>query len=79
MASDHSYYMACTQSVYAISNLAVDTDKAVIGHLTRLTRIYCLNTILKQSSFLVLTNHISPEHLRTLELVLNEEVAAIRP
>jgi len=79
MATDHSYYMAATQSIYAIKKLDVQTDKSVIGHLTRLVRIYCLNVILKHSMFLTLTKHITPEHLRTAENVLNDEVKAIRP
>ena len=65
--------------MYAISKLDVQTDKTVISHLTRLVRIYCLNVILKHSVFLTLTKHMSPEHLRTAEVVLNGEVKAIRP
>lgn len=79
MATDHSYYMAATQSMYAISKLDVQTDKAVIGHLTRLLRIFCLNIILKHSTFLTLSQHITHEHLRTAESALNAEVTAIKP
>jgi len=71
--------MAATQSIYAIKKLDVKTDSAVVGHLTRLVRIFCLNTIVKHSLFLTLTKHITPEHLRTAETVLNDEVRAIRP
>tara|TARA_B110000285_G_C14912590_1_gene508662 strand:+ start:530 stop:754 length:225 start_codon:yes stop_codon:yes gene_type:complete len=74
MATDHSYYMAVTQSMYAVSKLDVQTDKAVHDHLNRMIRIFCLNIILKHSFFLPLTKHLSPEHLRTAEVVLNEEV-----
>jgi len=65
--------------MYAISKLDVQTDKTVIGHLTRLLRIFCLNIIIKHSTFLTLTQHITHEHLRTAESALNSEVSAIRP
>lgn len=79
MATDHSYYMAATQSIHTISKLDVQTDKQVIEHLTRMVRIFCLNIIIKHSNFLVLRKHITGEHLKSAELALLQEVNIIRP
>lgn len=79
MSTDHSYYMAISTAISAVEKLDVKTDIAVINHLKSLLKIFCLNVILKQASFLPMTKHLTSAHLRTAENVLNLEVAAIRP
>ena len=71
--------MAAFCSMNFIRKLDVKTYPTNIQHLERLVRIFCLNALLKHSTFLAVMNHLKPDHFRTIESVMNSEIKAIRP
>ena len=77
MATAHSYFITASNASFAISTLGVSYDPKSFEHLRRCLRVFCLNTIMKETASLATSQTFTSTQYTQVEQTLHDEIALL--